>query len=238
MLQPQFDKPVHDAQCTFRTVLAALSEPLAPLTLPVLPPAPVGLLPGTAAVLLTVLDQEVSLFSANLPADAGEWLRFHTGVRLIDSATDADFVLVHDGETLPALASLKAGEAAYPDRSATVIVETAAFGTDQVEGRGPGFAAARRFGASSLTAEFWADWTANHARFPLGVDVLLVSADAVAGLPRTTQVTLSIDENRREPVEGKADGAQAPEPTRVGEDAEHRPTPPSTGAAGFPRQEV
>jgi len=189
MLLPQFDKPVHDAQRTFRTVLAALAEPLAPLVLPVLPPAPEGLLPGTAAVLLTVLDQEVSLFSANLPADAGDWLRFHTGVRLADNAADADFVLVCDGETVPQLAGLKAGEAAYPDRSATVIVETARFGTDQVEGRGPGFSAPRRFGASALSAAFWADWTVNHARFPLGVDLLLVSADAVAGLPRTTQIT-------------------------------------------------
>ncbi|MDN0082852.1 phosphonate C-P lyase system protein PhnH [Crenobacter sp. SG2305] len=189
MLLPQFDKPVHDAQRTFRTVLAALAEPLAPLTLPVLPPAPDGLLPGTAAVLLTLLDQEVSLYADPLPADAGDWLRFHTGVRLADSAADADFVLVRDGETVPHLAALKAGEAAYPDRSATVIVETARFGADQVEGCGPGFAAPRRFGASALPAAFWVDWKVNHARFPLGVDLLLVSAGAVAGLPRTTQVT-------------------------------------------------
>jgi alpha-D-ribose 1-methylphosphonate 5-triphosphate synthase subunit PhnH len=189
MLQPQFDKPVHDAQRTFRTVLAALAEPLAPLTLPVLPPAPEGLLPGTAALLVTLLDQEVSLYSANLGSDASEWLRFHSGVRFADNAADADFVLVRDGEALPALAGLKAGEAAYPDRSATVIVETARFGSDQIEGRGPGFAAPRRFGASALSAAFWAGWKVNQARFPLGVDVLLVSADAVAGLPRTTQVT-------------------------------------------------
>jgi len=189
MLQPQFDKPVHDAQRTFRTVLAALAEPLAPLTLPVLPPAPAGLLPGTAALLVTLLDQEVSLYSANLGNDASEWLRFHSGVRFVDNAADADFVLIRDGETLPALAGLKAGEPAYPDRSATLIVETSRFGSDQIEGRGPGFAAPRRFGASALTATFWTGWKVNQARFPLGVDVLLVSADAVAGLPRTTQVT-------------------------------------------------
>ncbi len=107
MLQPQFDNPVHDAQQVFRTLLAAMAEPLLTRALPVLPPEPpADLHPATAAALLTLLDGDVSLAADLAPATA-EWLRFHTGVRLTDRPEEADFVLVRRGCALPALAGLR-----------------------------------------------------------------------------------------------------------------------------------
>ncbi|XLM21942.1 phosphonate C-P lyase system protein PhnH, partial [Chromobacterium piscinae] len=88
----------------------------------------------------------------------------------------------------PDLMSLKAGSAEYPDRSATLLIEVDGFTQQQVEGSGPGFAAPRRFGAAGLPASFWAEWQRNHARFPLGVDAVLISDTHVAGLPRSVRI--------------------------------------------------
>jgi alpha-D-ribose 1-methylphosphonate 5-triphosphate synthase subunit PhnH len=33
---------------------------------------------------------------------------------------------------------------------------------------------------------FWTELEANHSRFPMGVDVMLVAGSELAGLPRTT----------------------------------------------------
>lgn len=189
MLQPGFDNPVHASQQTFRTVLAALAEPLQPLALPHLPPQADQLRPATLAVLLTLLDGEVTLASLALTADDRAHLRFHTGVAFTETLAGADFIVVPAGGALPDLVELKAGEAAYPDRSATLIIEVDGFDSATgVLACGPGFATPRRFAAQGLTAEFWPQWRSNHARFPLGIDVLLISPDAVAGLPRTTAI--------------------------------------------------
>ena len=190
MLQPQFDNPVHDAQQVFRTLLAAMAEPLLPRALPVLPPeSPADLHPATAAALLTLLDGDVSL-AADLSAATADWLRFHTGVRLTDRPEEADFVLVRRGCALPALAGLRQGEPAYPDRSATLLVEVAGFAArGPIEGSGPGLAFPRRSSDCGLPREFWLARQQAEARFPLGVDLLLFSAGEVMALPRSTRLT-------------------------------------------------
>ncbi|MCG9097257.1 phosphonate C-P lyase system protein PhnH [Laribacter hongkongensis] len=190
MLQPQFDNPVHDAQQVFRTLLAAMAEPLLPRALPVLPPeSPADLHPATAAALLTLLDGDVSLAADLAPATA-DWLRFHTGVRLTGRPEEADFVLVHQGCALPSLAGLRQGEPAYPDRSATLLVEVAGFAArGPIEGSGPGLARPRRSSDCGLPREFWLARQQAEARFPLGVDLLLFSAGEVMALPRSTRLT-------------------------------------------------
>ena len=35
---------------------------------------------------------------------------------------------------------------------------------------------------------FWTEWTANHALFPCGVDILFTSGDQLCGLPRSIAV--------------------------------------------------
>ena len=142
-----------------------------------------------AAALLTLLDGDVSLAADLAPATA-EWLRFHTGVRLTDRPEEADFVLVRRGCALPALAGLRQGEPAYPDRSATLLVEVAGFAArGPIEGSGPGLAFPRRSSDCGLPREFWLARQQAEARFPLGVDLLLFSAGEVMALPRSTRLT-------------------------------------------------
>ena len=135
-MRAAFADPVHDSQRCFRATLAALAEPLQPQTLPALPAELPGLMPATAALLYTLLDQDVSVWSPPLPADTLASLRFHTGLRLAAAPEQADFVVLPLGAPLPPLAALKAGAPEYPDRSATVLLETAGFNAEQVEACG------------------------------------------------------------------------------------------------------
>jgi len=54
--------------------------------------------------------------------------------------------------------------------------------------RGPGILGTRRLAASPLPEDFLAQLAENRTRFPRGVDILLASPDAVAGLPRSLHV--------------------------------------------------
>lgn len=187
-MRSAFAHPVDDAQRTFRAALSAMAEPLSPRALPILPPALPGLKASTAAALYTLADQDVRVWLPTLPDETVSSLRFHTGMRLADLPEDADFIIIAAGMPLPDLMSLKAGSAEYPDRSATLLIEVDGFAADQVEGSGPGFAAPRRFGAAGLPKNFWREWQRNHARFPLGVDVVLISDTHIAGLPRSVRI--------------------------------------------------
>ncbi|WP_158253742.1 phosphonate C-P lyase system protein PhnH [Chromobacterium alticapitis] len=183
-----FAHPVDDAQQTFRAVLSAMAEPLLPRALPVLPPALPGLKASAAALLYTLADQDARVWLPALPDDTIASLRFYTGMRVAELPEEADFIVITTGMPLPDLMSLKAGSAEYPDRSATLLIEVDGFGADQVEGSGPGFAAPRRFGAAGLPKDFWREWQRNHARFPLGVDAMLIADTHIAGLPRSARI--------------------------------------------------
>jgi alpha-D-ribose 1-methylphosphonate 5-triphosphate synthase subunit PhnH len=54
---------------------------------------------------------------------------------------------------------------------------------------GPGIADVQSFSAQPLPPDFQNRIAANRARFPRGVDVILVSPDAVAALPRSVAST-------------------------------------------------
>ncbi|WP_268907268.1 phosphonate C-P lyase system protein PhnH [Chromobacterium violaceum] len=183
-----FSQPVEAAQSIFRAVLSAMAEPLLPRALPALPPALPGLKAATAALLYTLADQNVRVWLPALPDDTVASLRFHTGMRLTDRPEEADFIVIAAGSPLPDLMRLKAGSAEYPDRSATLLLEADGFTQQQVEGSGPGFAAPRRFGADGLPASFWREWQHNRARFPLGVDAVLITDTHIAGLPRSARL--------------------------------------------------
>lgn len=188
MLHTAFEQPVDQCQQVFRTVLSTLAEPLLPHRLPCLPPSLPKLSAASAALLYTLVDQEVTVWLPPLPADTLESLRFHTGLQICDDAAQADFILLSRGCPLPPLAGLKAGTAEYPDRSATLLIEVEQFNTQQIEGSGPGIPTSRRFGATDLPNDFWTQWQQNHARFPRGVDVILLAGEYIAGLPRSTRI--------------------------------------------------
>jgi alpha-D-ribose 1-methylphosphonate 5-triphosphate synthase subunit PhnH len=150
---------------------------------------PDGLSPAAGALLLTLADAETPLWlPERLRGGAvAEWLRFHTNALQVTRRAEAMFAVGQWDELMP-IEDWPAGEPAYPDRSATLIVEVAALeGGPVLELSGPGIEETARLGPMLPDAAA-AALRRNAARFPLGLDFLFTAAGQVAGLPRSTRI--------------------------------------------------
>jgi alpha-D-ribose 1-methylphosphonate 5-triphosphate synthase subunit PhnH len=197
-LAPGLPDPVLDAQRCFRAVLEAMSRPgrvarAAPEGL--VPPAPLA--PAAAAVLLTLADADtpVWLDPADAAGAAGAWLRFHAGCPIVAAPGEATFVLAARGPApCPAIAALDAGTEEDPHASATLVLQVEALeeggGAAAWRLSGPGIESEHRLRVFGAPLDFLAQWAANRARFPRGVDVVLCAADRLAALPRGVRITL------------------------------------------------
>ena len=187
-----FADPVMEAQATFRALMDAMARPgtICPLAAAVSPPAPLP--PVAAAVALALCDHDTPLW-LDPALSAGEtvrtWLAFHCGAPLTATPAEAMFALVVEPARLPDLALFGQGTQEYPDRSTTLIlaVDTLEEGP-MLRLEGPGIEGLARLAAAPLPPRFAAQWAANAARFPLGVDLVLPAAGAVACLPRTARI--------------------------------------------------
>lgn len=189
MIAAGFADPALGAQATFRCLLQAIAHPgrivMAPDGLPT-PPAP--LLAPTYAAALTLLDFETPLWvepSLATPAVIDS-LRLQCGCPIATQAT-ASFALL-TGSGAP-LAAFHQGTAEYPDRSATLIWQVESLAAERgVLLTGPGIRTGTPLHIGGVPADFWAQWGMNHRQFPLGVDVVFVTADRLAALPRSIEV--------------------------------------------------
>ena len=188
-----FADPVIEAQAHFHALMNALARPGSIQSFPAALDAPAPLTPELAAVALTLADHEATLWldetlAASRPVV--DYLRFHTGARLVADPGEAAFALVVDVAGMPSLASFAQGTDEYPDRSTTIIaaVETIA-SEGALELTGPGIEDRTRFDLSPRPAGLAAQLAANRAQFPRGVDLVFVGAREVAALPRTTIVS-------------------------------------------------
>lgn len=208
---PGFAHPTHEAQTAFRAIMDALAHPTRSYRLagPAQPPA--GLGRGLGAVALTLLDEGCSVWlggALSADAEVATWLAFHTGSRRVPDAAGADFLFVTPGAA-PAFASLRLGTDEAPHLSATLVLDVRGIGCDSSRGvhrftaAGPGIDGQAEHDApwAPQIADFAAQWRANTAMFPRGVDLLLVGEESVSALPRTTHLTGP-----------HTDAASAPEP--------------------------
>ena len=183
-----FTDPVRDAQDCFRAVLAAMACPgsiyrvAAASTLR--PPTPMQ--PATAAVLLALVDADVTIAIDPELAPAADWIGFHCGGKAAPTRAAADFVLAC---ALPSLIDMATGSDEAPERSATVVLQIASLraGRPYILA-GPGLPTRCRVAFDGLPADFTRRWTDNHARYPRGVDVILCAGDDVTALPRSVSV--------------------------------------------------
>lgn len=176
------------AQATFRCLLEAIAHPgrivMAPAKLPA---APAPLLAPAYAAALTLLDFETPLWLESPLATPAviETLRLQCGCPIVEQA-DASFALLA-GTDAP-LAAFDQGTPEYPDRSATLIWQVEDLANDRgVRLSGPGIEESVRLQVGGLPADFWAQWAMNHRQFPLGVDIVFVTADRLAALPRSIE---------------------------------------------------
>lgn len=175
------DAPVEAARA-FRRVLEAMARPGTIHRVEgARPPAPLSTAAGVALLVLTDRTTRLHLAGAADCAMVRDWVAFHIGAPLVPAA-EADFAL-GAWEALHPVSRFRAGDPAYPDRSATLIVET-----DRLVNHGPALSGPGIELATWLSLPETAAFRANRARFPLGFDTIFTSGDRLAALPRSTRV--------------------------------------------------
>lgn len=184
-----FADPVLGAQATFRRLLEAIAHPGRIVIAPGgLPAHPAPLLAPAYAAALTLLDFETPLWvdpSLATPAVIDS-LRLHCGCPIVPQAKARFALLAGPGGPL---AAFDQGTPEYPDRSATLIWQVESLESGRgVRLTGPGIRTSTRLHVEGLAADFWAQWGMNHRQFPLGVDVMLVTENQLAALPRSIGV--------------------------------------------------
>lgn len=182
VLSGAFADPAVDAARTFRAAMEAIARPGSLHAVPgPRPPGPLSEAAG--ALLLTLVDAETPLHlagAADAPA-VRDWVAFHCGARCV-AAEEAAFAL-GTWPALQPLARFPAGTAAYPDRSATLIVEVAGLRQAGARLTGPGIERAAALNLPEVAA-----FRENAARYPLGLDFYFCAGRTIAALPRSTQV--------------------------------------------------
>ena len=192
MVAPGFLDPVMAAQSTFRAVLDATARPgtVTRLAQPLSAPGPLSA--GAGAIALTLCDQDTPIWlDARLrPSSAvAEWLRFHTGARIVDDPESAAFAFISAPQELPPFDRFNMGTPEYPDRSTTIVLQVASFqqGPSFVL-TGPGIPHERRIQVASLPDDMAGRLAANRRLFPCGIDLLLATETEVMALPRSVRL--------------------------------------------------
>lgn len=175
------DTPVHSSHA-FRAALEAMARPgTIHEVVGAAPPAPVSIAAG--ALLLTLCDATTPLHLAGAYdcAAVRDWVTFHCGAPLV-VADEASFAL-GDWAALHPVARFAIGLPDYPDRSATLLIETDGFSPANARLTGPGIATHAETSLPEVAA-----FQANRALFPLGFDCFFTSGNRMAALPRSTIV--------------------------------------------------
>lgn len=182
MLEGGFGDPARASAMAFRAAMNAMARPGLVETLRgANPPAPLSIAAGT--LLLTLCDPDTPLYLAGATdCDAvRNWVRFHTGAPLVGPA--ASVFALGTWDALTPIDQYPFGAAEYPDRSTTLIVETAELHAAGATLYGPGIA-----DTAQLNLPETAAFQANAARFPLGCDFFFTCGERLAALPRSTKV--------------------------------------------------
>lgn len=188
-LEGGFADPALDSARAFRAVMTAMARPGTIHRLDgATPPAPLS--PAAGAVLLTLCDADTPVHLAgatDCPA-VRQWIAFHIGAPLC-GPEDCTFALGRwedlDHDRYPV------GTPEYPDRSATLIVETDRLTAEGARLSGPGI---RDTAALSLPESDL--YSRNRTFFPLGLDLILTCGAQVAAVPRTIRVQFPATEDR------------------------------------------
>ena len=177
----------HDAQRVFRSVLDAFAHPGRIVEIPVAIEAPAPLNVASTAFLLTLVDRETPLWLAPqcTSGSVAAYVRFHTAAPIVADRSAAVFAVANE----PDLADLGIGTEAYPDRSATLLVQVPSLrGGRALTFRGPGIEGTASAAIDGLPASFVEAWAANHALFPCGVDMVFAAGSELLALPRSIAV--------------------------------------------------
>jgi alpha-D-ribose 1-methylphosphonate 5-triphosphate synthase subunit PhnH len=192
-IQPAFADPVRESQMAFRKIMEAVARPgtRADFGPALEPPAGLGVAAATVALALLDFETLVWLDPALRGGEAEAWVRFHCGCPLTTETAGAAFAIVTDARTAPRLDAFNLGDARYPDRSTTVILQVESLDDGEaVILSGPGVRDTIAVAPSGLPEDFWGQLQDNNSKFQFGVDVLIVSGQALTAVPRSSQIQI------------------------------------------------
>lgn len=192
MSEQGFTNAAIDSAHAFRAIMQAMSRPGVPVALEPALHAPYPFGRTAAAVALTLCDFQTPLWlsPALHTGPVMQYLRFHTGAPVTEHLAQAQFAFVDVEDGSPPFDLIATGSHDYPDRSATLVLQVPAFRRGDAVLAGPGIKGSVAFGAEGLGQEFWAAMAENHARFPIGADVIFVGPRSIAAVPRSTAVMI------------------------------------------------
>lgn len=187
-----FADKVLSAQSTFRFVMEAMARPgnVQRVTAEVGTPGP--LMRGAAAMALTLFDHDTPIWldaKMRESPEVAKWLKFHSGAPVVEDPSISSFALIGDGGALFDLSRFALGSNEYPDRSTTLVVQVESLGDGRAyELSGPGIDGAVTLHATIAPNDLFERLSINETLFPRGIDVVLVSGDAIVAIPRTTRL--------------------------------------------------
>jgi alpha-D-ribose 1-methylphosphonate 5-triphosphate synthase subunit PhnH len=187
-----FPHSVLSAQSTFRAILDATARPGSIHQLTKVAEAPSPLSPGAAAIALALCDHDTPVWiDSGLSASAPvrEWLRFYCGCPIVQNPREAAFAFASAPNAIPPFEVFNLGTADYPDCSTTIVFQVQSFEAGpQLALTGPGIRDRVVFRADPLPADIVKRLAFNRDLFPRGIDLMLVTTNAVAALPRSVHV--------------------------------------------------
>lgn len=190
-IAPGFADSGRDAQRVFRVVLEATANPGHIVAMPDgLTLAEAGGLGAAAAGLgLALLDFESPIWLSPRLSLAAPYFQFHCGSRVVAEPRQARFAFAASAEELPSLEAFDIGHEDYPDRSATLVIETDSLSTaGPLQLRGPGIRDRAPLYVGGVPVDFWQARAQLAPLFPLGIDLIFTCRRRLVALPRTTVV--------------------------------------------------
>jgi alpha-D-ribose 1-methylphosphonate 5-triphosphate synthase subunit PhnH len=187
-----FADKVLSAQSTFRSVMDAMARPGTVQQTIASVGTPGPMMRGTAAIALTLFDHDTPIWLDGRMSESSEvakWLKFHSGAPVLDDPSVCHFALIGNGSALPDLSRFSFGTNEYPDRSTTLILQVDSLKHGSAfELSGPGIDGTALLRAMIEPVDLFERLAINETLFPRGIDVVLVSGEAIVAIPRTTRL--------------------------------------------------
>jgi alpha-D-ribose 1-methylphosphonate 5-triphosphate synthase subunit PhnH len=187
-----FADKVLSAQSTFRSVMDAMARPGTVQQVIASVGTPGPMMRGTAAIALTLFDHDTPIWldaKMSETSEVAKWLKFHSGAPVLDDPSVCHFALIGNGSALPDLSRFSFGTNEYPDRSTTLILQVDSLKHGSAfELRGPGIDGTALLRAMIEPVDLFERLAINETLFPRGIDVVLVSGEAIVAIPRTTSL--------------------------------------------------
>ena len=187
-----FADKVLSAQSTFRSVMDAMARPGTVQQVVASAGTPGPMMRGTAAIALTLFDHDTPIWldaRMSETSEVAKWLKFHSGAPVLDDPSVCHFALIGNGSALPDLSRFSFGTNEYPDRSTTLILQVDSLKHGSAfELRGPGIDGTALLRAMIEPVDLFERLAINETLFPRGIDVVLVSGEAIVAIPRTARL--------------------------------------------------